>query len=83
MWVSGFGAGVPLEARAEDVAPDLHLVAEAADEPGVPPLVGKQARDRFSTPGDDQAVIAEVVQQGQAPLLEFRGVDGLHRSASP
>ena len=45
MWVSRFRYGFPFEARAEDIAPDFYLVAEAADEFGMPPLIGKQARD--------------------------------------
>ncbi len=64
IWVSRFSTDFSFESRAEDIAPNFHLVAEAADEFGMPPLIGKQVCDRFSTLGDGQAVIAEVVQQG-------------------
>ena len=60
---------------------DPHLAAEAADKSGVPPLVREQARNRLSALGDDRTVIAQIVQQGQALLLELGRADSFHRSA--
>ena len=69
---------IPAEAGRQDIAPNLDLVSQAADQVGALLVIGNDARDRHAVLGDDQALRVQSVQQRQALLLELRGFNRFH-----
>ena len=57
-----------------DASVDPNLVLHAADQFPACAIRGNQASDRFAVLGDDEPFRIQMVQHGQALLLEFRGI---------
>ena len=71
---------IPLQSGGEDVALNDQLALHAPDEVGAAIRDPDQLGDGLAVLGNDDALRPDLVQQGQALLLELRGADRGHAS---
>jgi hypothetical protein len=69
---------IPFDSRRHDVARDFKTALQFADQVSARLLDRQQAGDRLAPLGDDHAVRADVIHQGQAPGFEIAGGNRLH-----
>src|SRR4051812_7541210 len=69
---------MPADTRRQQVALDADPRFETAHQRGRLGRGGKHFRDRSAVLGDQEAFRADLVEQREAPCLEFRRADSFH-----